>query len=160
MKLFCRAVQSRIATAIDLAIATQCLDRLNQWVQRTRSVIFASGLTGLDCLDETQRLRKFTHKNECDSQTWILTTHNLLKILRAETRILPWYRAGPISPKRALRQRAFQGGVTRIFTLVTGCVTPPWKVQSLATFSFINPLRYAPIANATTGLIQAQLYEF
>ena len=38
--------------------------------------------------------------------------------------------------KRALRQRAFQGGVTEEELLVTGCMTPPWKVQSLAKISF------------------------
>ena len=35
-----------------------------------------------------------------------------------------------------------------------GHITTPWNDLKLSNKSFINPLRYAPIANATTGLIQ------
>ena len=44
-------------------------------------------------------------------------------------------------------------GCDRRKILVRGCVTPPWNDLELSDISFINPLRYAPIANATTGLI-------
>ena len=37
-----------------------------------------------------------------------------------------------ISPKRALRQRASQGGVIGRKILVTGCVTPPWNDLKLS----------------------------
>ena len=59
-----------------------------------------------------------------------------------------------IALKKTLRQRAFQGGVTRRKRFERGCMTPPWNDQELSDISFINPLRSAPIANATTGLIQ------
>ena len=62
-----------------------------------------------------------------------------------------------IALKKALRQRAFQGGVVEEKNLVRGCVTPPWNDLKLSDISFINPLRYAPIAGATPGLIQAMM---
>ena len=62
-----------------------------------------------------------------------------------------------IALKKALRQRAFQGGVTRRKRFERGCMTPPWNDQKLSDISFINPLRFAPIANATTGLIQTMI---
>ena len=48
-------------------------------------------------------------------------------------------------------------GCDRRKNLVRGCVTPPWNDQKLSDISFINPLRFAPIAYATTGLIQAMI---
>ena len=62
-----------------------------------------------------------------------------------------------IPSKKTLRQRAFQGGVIGRKILVRGCVTPPWNDLKLSDISFINPLRFAPIANATTGWIQAMM---
>ena len=83
-----------------------------------------------------------------------LTTHNLLKILRREIRVS--------SVLNFTKKSASPAGVPRGFVcaeILWGheAIQPPWKTKSLARFSFINPLRYAPIANATTGLIQAKI---
>ena len=63
--------------------------------------------------------------------------------------------------KNCTRKSASPAGVPRGCdrkkNLVKGCVTPPWNDQELSDISFINPLRFASIANATMGLIQAKM---
>ena len=66
--------------------------------------------------------------------------------------------------KNCTRKSASPAGVPRGCdrrkNLERRCVTPPWNDLKLSDISFINPLRYASIADATTGLIQAKILPY
>ena len=89
---------------------------------------------------------------------------NSCQLKKASDRLSPVYcqdssRSSPF--KNCTHKSASPAGVprgcNRRKNLVRRCMTPPWNDLKLSEISFINPLRFAPIANATSGLIQATM---
>ena len=112
---------------------TKCRPRPNQWVQRSISPFCSLGLTRRSDTGDPLRWRSLTHIFGSSIQPRIFTTHNLLKILRRGIR---GFSDRDCTQKNALRQRAFQGGVTEEKLLVTGCITPPWNDLKLSDIIF------------------------
>ena len=167
MKFLQGTVQFCIATDPFLAIAqsdsetakTKCSDRENQCFQQSihlpktqthrKRVAWTYWLADYD---HPHRWRSPIHKSETQFFISILLTHNLLKFEQRKIR--------GSSDRHFTKKKASPAGNS------WGCegtkkyscdeaIPPPGETKSLATISFINPLRFAPIANATTGLIQA-----
>ena len=95
---------------------------------------------------------------------WRFFGEELEKLAKNRSRFSPSYRQrfsrhSPI--KNCTQKSASPAGVPRGCdqrkNLVRRCITSPWNDLKLSEISFINPLRYASIANATTGLIQAMI---
>lgn len=112
------------------------------------------GTYGVIAFSRTLRSGQLTPKSDTQFFTPILSTHNLLRFSERKIR--------GFSVSHFTQKSASPAGVPRgcFYAERHGCreaVQPPWKTKSLARFSFINPLRYASIANATTGLIQAKI---
>ena len=116
----------------------------------SKRVTWTYGLAGYS---HPLRWRSPINKSETQFFTLILPTHNLLKNLRREIR---GFSNRYFAQKSASPAGSSWGCEGTKNPSCGGARPPPGGTKSLATISFINPLRFASIADATAGLIQLQ----